>query len=110
MRIQKEIKRVVLYLRYSSDRQQETSIEGQDDVCSHFCDFNGYEIVGRYIDRAVSARKDVKKRKEFLRMIDDAKHGLFDAVVVYTSTPISRSVRSPRPKSTVSAVQLPKTA
>lgn len=90
MRIQKEIKRVVLYLRYSSDRQQETSIEGQDDVCSHFCEFNGYEIVGRYIDRAVSARKDVKKRKEFLRMIDDAKHGLFDAVVVYKLDRFSR--------------------
>ena len=91
MRKVKEIHRVALYLRYSSDRQQETSIEGQDEVCKHYCSFNGYEIVARYVDRAVSARKDVKKRKEFLRMIDDAKRGLFDAVVVYKLDRFSRN-------------------
>ena len=91
MRKVKEIHRVALYLRYSSDRQQETSIEGQNDVCEHYCNYNGYEIVARYADRAVSARKDVQKRKEFLRMIDDAKRGLFDAVVVYKLDRFSRN-------------------
>ena len=67
MRKTREIKKVVLYLRYSSDRQQETSIEGQDEVCTRFCAFNGYEIVGKYIDRAVSARKNVEKRVRFLQ-------------------------------------------
>ena len=90
MRITKEIKKVCLYLRYSSDKQQETSIEGQDEVCSRYCSFNGYQIVGRYIDRALSARTNVKKRVEFLRMIEDAKEGKFDAIVVYKMDRFSR--------------------
>lgn len=90
MRKTREIKKVVLYLRYSSDRQQETSIEGQDEVCTRFCAFNGYEIVGKYIDRAVSARKNVEKRVRFLQMMDDAKQDKFDAIVVYKMDRFSR--------------------
>ena len=38
--------RVVLYLRYSSDKQTEQSIEGQSRICTAFCKQQGYEIVG----------------------------------------------------------------
>lgn len=56
---------VVLYMRYSSDRQTEQSIEGQNRVCMEFCKQNGYNIVDRYIDRATSAFKDTGKREKF---------------------------------------------
>lgn len=74
---------VVLYLRYSSDKQTEQSIEGQFRVCSEFCKRSGYNIVGKYIDRAASASKDTDKRKQFLKMIKDSERRTFDAVVVY---------------------------
>lgn len=75
--------RVVLYMRYSSDKQTEQSIEGQNRVCTAFCEQMGYEIVDRYIDRATSAFKDTDKRTEFQRMIRDSERHLWDGVVVY---------------------------
>lgn len=81
---------VVLYLRYSSDKQSEQSIEGQDRVCSAYCQANGMTIVARYIDRALSASKHTEKRDEFLRMIRDSEKRTFEAVVVYKLDRFSR--------------------
>ena len=36
---------VVLYLRYSSDKQNEQSIEGQDRICTEYCIKNGHNII-----------------------------------------------------------------
>ena len=83
--------KAVLYLRYSSDKQTEQSIEGQQRVCEDFCRREGYEIVDRYIDRATSAFKNTKKRSEFIRMINDAENGLWNAVVVYSMDRFSRN-------------------
>lgn len=74
---------VVLYLRYSSSSQTEQSIEGQDHVCTKYCEQQGYEIVGRYIDRALSASKDTDKRVQFQKMIKDAEKQKFQGIVVY---------------------------
>lgn len=74
---------VVLYMRYSSANQTEQSIEGQDRVCTEFCKRQGYEIIGKYVDRALSASKDTDKRLDFQRMIRDAEKGRFQGVVVY---------------------------
>lgn len=74
---------VVLYMRYSSDRQTEQSIEGQRRVCMEFCQRLGYTVVGSYIDRATSAFKDTAKRTEFNRMIKDSDRQLWQAVIVY---------------------------
>ena len=77
-------KRAVLYLRYSSDKQTEQSIEGQEHVCRDYARAHDMKIVDRYIDRARSASKDIEKRASFLRMIDDAESGdAFDVVLVY---------------------------
>lgn len=74
---------VVLYMRYSSSNQTEQSIEGQNHINTDFCNREGYNIVGRYIDRATSAFKDTDKRSEFQKMIKDSEKGLFQGVVVY---------------------------
>lgn len=95
---------VVLYMRYSSEKQNEQSIEGQDRVCSEFCLRQGYTIVGRYIDRATSAFKDVDKRPEFQRMIKDSEKRKWDAVVVYKLDRFARN----RYDSTVFKAQLRK--
>lgn len=74
---------VVLYLRYSSDKQNEQSIEGQHRICSAYCQSNNMNIVDVYVDRALSASKNTEKREQFMKMIKDSDRRLFDAVVVY---------------------------
>ena len=74
---------VVLYLRYSSDKQTEQSIEGQMHVCKDYCAHIGYNIVGMYIDRALSASKNTEKRVEFQKMIRDSEKHQWQGVVVY---------------------------
>lgn len=74
---------VVLYMRYSSDRQNEQSIEGQRHECERFCQSMGYTIVGEYVDRALTATKDVEKRIEFQKMIKESEKHLWQAVIVY---------------------------
>lgn len=73
----------VLYLRYSSDKQNEQSIEGQQRICKAFCERNDMTIVNVYIDRALSASKHTEKREDFQRMIKDSDKRQFEAVVVY---------------------------
>jgi len=73
--------KVAAYARYSSENQREESIEAQLAAIEEFCRKEGHVIVATYIDRAMSATTD--NRPEFLRMIDDAKKGIFEAVVVH---------------------------
>ena len=73
--------RGVIYARYSSDAQREESIEGQLRENTAYAKKNGIEIVGTYIDRAVSAKTD--NRPEFQRMIKDSAKKGFDVVVVW---------------------------
>jgi len=81
---------VVIYARYSSDKQTEQSIEGQLRDCHSFCERLGYHVVDEYVDQARSASKDLKKRVSFLRMIEESSSGRFNAVVVYKLDRFSR--------------------
>ena len=74
---------VTLYLRFSSEKQKEQSIEGQLRDCIAYCKRHGYRIVAIYVDRATTARKDVEKRVHFQEMISDSIHHLWDLVVVW---------------------------
>ena len=48
----------VIYARYSSDNQREESIEGQLRECMAYAERNGITVIGNYIDRAMSERKE----------------------------------------------------
>ena len=65
------MKKIVIYARYSSDRQTEQSIEGQLRVCHEYAERNDYVVVHEYIDRALSGTTD--RRPAFLQMIEDSK-------------------------------------
>lgn len=80
---------VVIYARFSSDRQTEQSIEGQLKVCREFANANNYNVVGEYIDRALSGKSD--NRPEFLRMIFDSNSKSFQGVLVYQLDRFSRN-------------------
>ncbi len=78
----------VIYARYSSDNQRDESIDGQLRVCKEYAERNGIQLVGEYIDRAISGRKD--NRPDFQRMIHDSKKKLFDVVLVWKFDRFSR--------------------
>lgn len=84
-----ETTNVVIYARYSSHAQNETSIEGQLKVCYDFCKKNGYHIIHEYIDRAITGTSD--KRPEFQQMIDDASRRQFQYIIVYQLDRFSRN-------------------
>ena len=75
------MKNAVIYARYSSDKQNEMSIEGQIEECQRYAASNDLLIVQEYIDRAQSAKTD--RRPEFLRMIADSEFGNFEVILVY---------------------------
>lgn len=72
---------VVIYARYSSSKQKDTSIEAQLKECREYCKNNKYNVVGEYIDRALSGKND--DRPQFLKMIEDSNKKLFEGIVVY---------------------------
>ena len=82
-------KKIVIYARYSSDRQTEQSIEGQLRACHEYAERNDYVVIREYIDRAISGTTD--NRLEFLRMIEDSKRRDFEFVLVYQLDRFSRS-------------------
>jgi len=55
----------VIYARYSSEKQQEISIEGQIRVCRDHCERSGWDVVDVYTDRALSASKNTLRRDAF---------------------------------------------
>lgn len=71
----------VIYARFSSHNQTEQSIEGQLRVCHEYAQREGYQVVGEYIDRALTGRSD--DRPDFQRMIADSKKKAFQYVIVY---------------------------
>lgn len=78
-----------LYARYSSHRQNDTSIEAQIVEIEAFAKRNGLNIVEQYIDKAISGKSD--ERPEFLRMIEDSSKGKFSRIIVYTLDRFARN-------------------
>ena len=85
----KEIKKAVIYARFSCDKQRDESIEDQLRVCTEYADSHGILIVDHYCDFAISGRTD--HRPQFQNMIEDAAEGTFDAVLVYKTDRFARN-------------------
>ena len=83
--------KAVIYARYSSEKQQEISIEGQIRVCREYCERSGWDVVDVYTDRALSASKNTLRRDAFQQMINDSARRKFDLVVVYKLSRFARN-------------------
>ena len=70
------MKGAVIYARYSSERQNEQSIEGQLRICNQYAEANGLTILDTYIDRAMTGTND--NRPDFRRMIKDSAKKSWD--------------------------------
>lgn len=83
--------RVVLYLR-QSDREQRLSIAQQRAECRAYAQSRGWKIVGEYVDDGKSGSKEVGKRTEFARLLDDAeqKGRKWDAILCWDTSRFGR--------------------
>lgn len=84
--------RVSYYARVSTDSiEQASSIVNQIDYFVKYIDFsNSWILVNGYVDEGLSG-KDVKRRENFLRMIDDAKKGCFDLILTKSVSRFARN-------------------
>lgn len=72
------------YARFSSDNQNEVSIDSQLAEIQTFADKHGYEIIDTFVDRERSAAAAKQQRDEFLRMIREIRTGRpVKAVIVW---------------------------
>lgn len=73
---------IAAYCRVSTEKKDQlNSLEAQKSFFAEYTKKTGDHLVRLYADEGISGTK-IKNRKEFLRMMADAEHGLFDAVVV----------------------------
>lgn len=86
--MEKEL-RGVIYARFSSAKQRETSIAGQIRECRAYAESKGIAVVGTYEDRAVSGRSD--RRPAFRRLLEDAGAHRFDIVIVWKADRLARN-------------------
>jgi site-specific DNA recombinase len=80
--------RVSIYARYSSDKQREASIEDQVRLCEERAAREGWRVVKRYTDHAISGASLM--RKGIQTLMQDAQNGKFDLVLTESLDRISR--------------------
>ena len=71
----------VIYARYSSNNQQETSIEGQIAAAKKYALDKGYTIIQEYCDRAKTGTND--NREAFQRMLRDCEKKQFSVIICW---------------------------
>lgn len=73
---------VAAYCRVSTDKSDQlNSLEAQKKFFMEYTKKHDYNLIKLYADEGISGTK-IKNRKEFQRLMRDAKNGLFDMVVV----------------------------
>ncbi len=83
-------KRVVLYARYSTDLQQERSVEDQFSLCRDYAARQGWVVVGQYMDKERSSRT-LHDRPGIIQMLREASLGQFDVILTEHFDRISRA-------------------
>ena len=80
--------RAVIYARYSSDKQSETSIEDQVRICEGFIAGRSWQKDNVYTDKALSGSN--RFRPAYQQMLIDARNNTFDVVVAEALDRLSR--------------------
>lgn len=82
--------KAALYSRFSTDRQNESSIADQVRVCLEYIERQGWTILERYEDQGISGAA-LGNRPGVLALQDAALARRIDAIVVTDLTRLSRS-------------------
>lgn len=74
--------KIAAYCRVSTGKDEQLdSLEHQKQFFSAYAEQNGHVLVGLYADEGITGTS-LRRREEFLRLMRDARLGLFEAVVV----------------------------
>ncbi|MDW8069079.1 MAG: recombinase family protein [Anaerolineae bacterium] len=84
--------RAAIYTRVSSAELQLEgySLEAQQTACERLAQERGWEVTARYTDPGASAR--TADRPAFQQLLEDARSGRFDVIIVHKLDRFSRSV------------------
>src|SRR6266704_1021722 len=88
---ERPMKKAVIYARFSTDLQNERSIEDQVTLCRDYTSREGMNVVEVYEDKARSGGS-VMGRDGLLRLLDQAREKSFDVVVVEALDRLSRDM------------------
>lgn len=92
--IEKKPLRVAAYLRVSSEDQAERgTIENQADFAAKYCDLHQLDIVEWYRDDGVTGTIPLEMREEGRRLLEEAKAGRFELLLIYRLDRLGRSAR-----------------
>lgn len=85
--------KAAIYTRVSTLQQAREgySLEAQERSARKYCLTHGYSVHKVYSDKGISA-KDVEHRAEMRKMLRDVENGMFDIVVVWSLSRLTRSV------------------
>ncbi|MDX3712770.1 recombinase family protein [Streptomyces europaeiscabiei] len=76
------VRRVGIYVRISDDREGGgLGVKRQEDDCRLLAASLGWKVVEVYVDNDVTAADRRKKRKDYIRMLEDVQSGHIDAVI-----------------------------
>ncbi|WP_336801740.1 recombinase family protein [Kaistia sp. MMO-174] len=81
--------RAAIYARFSTDLQSERSVDDQLALCREFAARSGLKVVAQHFDKARSGAS-VFGRDGLLGLMDDARAGKFDTVIVEALDRLSR--------------------
>lgn len=79
-----EVKRAAGYIRVSTKEQvtKGLSIETQIAEIEAYAKSHNMKLIGIYIDKGITARKALERRKDFMRMMWDVESGKIDQIIV----------------------------
>ncbi|WP_412065161.1 recombinase family protein [Rhizobium sp. SYY.PMSO] len=81
--------RAAIYARFSTDLQNERSVDDQIAICREFASRSGYVVTKAYFDKARSGAS-ILGRDGLHSLMDDARSGLFSVIVVEALDRLSR--------------------
>ena len=83
------MKRTAIYARFSTELQQERSIDDQISLCRNYAAKNELDVVAKYEDRARSGAS-IYGRDGLTALLDAAREGKFDVVLTEALDRLSR--------------------
>ncbi len=87
--------RVSIYVRTSSEDQAERgTIQNQLDFLRNFVKLYGLDVADEYVDDGVTGTLALADRPEGRRLLEDARAGRFDEIIVYRLDRLGRTLRS----------------
>lgn len=82
--------RAVIYARYSSDKQSETSLADQVSACQSRAEREGWQVVANHTDNAISGSTQVSARPGGKALLADMLAGRFEVLLLESLDRLSR--------------------